>query len=58
MVSGDPGAKPIPAANLQGMTTMEDGGRLHIDHFPEHPYLVEGSLPIVVNSAPQGMPTR
>lgn len=57
VISGDPGARAILAANIQGMATTEDGGHLHIDYFPEHPYLVEGSLPIVVNSPHGGMPT-
>ncbi|MFJ8620620.1 hypothetical protein ACIRD4_33025 [Streptomyces clavifer] len=58
VISGDPGARAILAANLQSMATGEGGGHLHIDYFPEHPYLVEGSLPIVVNSPHGGMPTR
>ncbi|WP_439957425.1 Imm32 family immunity protein [Nocardia arthritidis] len=35
----------------------EDGGHLHIDYFPGHPFLVEGSLPIVIDSPHGGMPT-
>ncbi|MEE1671279.1 hypothetical protein RCR19_38180 [Streptomyces sp. WAC07094] len=58
VISGDFGARAILAENLQAMTTAEDGGHLHIDYFPEHPYLVEGSVPIVVNSPHGGMPTR
>ncbi|MFI6493307.1 hypothetical protein [Streptomyces sp. NPDC050564] len=58
VISGDPGARAILAANLQRMATAEDGGHLHIDYFPEHPYLVEGSLPIVVNGPHGGMSAR
>ncbi|WP_067810223.1 Imm32 family immunity protein [Nocardia beijingensis] len=58
VISGAPGARAILAANLQSMATAEDGGHLHIDYFPGHPYLVEGSVPIVVNSPHGGMPTR
>ncbi|WP_329382405.1 Imm32 family immunity protein [Streptomyces sp. NBC_01716] len=58
VISGDLEARAILAANLQGMATAEEGGHLHIDYFPEHPYLVEGSVPIVVNSPHGGMPTR
>jgi hypothetical protein len=58
VISGDPGARAILADNLKAMATAEDGGHLHIDYFPEHPYLVEGSVPIVVNSPHGGMPTR
>ncbi|MEV6386905.1 Imm32 family immunity protein [Nocardia xishanensis] len=58
VIGGDPGARAILAADLQSMATAEDGGHLHIDYFPGHPYLVEGSLPVVVNSPHGGMPTR
>lgn len=58
VISGDPGARAILAANLRSMATAEGGGHLHIDYFPEHPYLVGGSLPIVVNSPQGGMPSR
>ncbi|MFF1650861.1 hypothetical protein [Streptomyces sp. NPDC058240] len=58
VISGDPGARAILADNLKAMATAEDGGHLHIDYFPEHPYLVEGSVPIVVNSPHGGMPTQ
>ncbi|MFE5097064.1 hypothetical protein ACFRCI_43895 [Streptomyces sp. NPDC056638] len=58
VISGDPGARAILADSLKAMATAEDGGHLHIDHFPEHPYLVEGSVPIVVNSPHGGMPTQ
>ncbi|MFJ9871056.1 hypothetical protein [Streptomyces sp. NPDC101165] len=58
VISGDFGARAILADNLQAMATAETGGHLHIDYFPEHPYLVEGSVPIVVNSPHGGLPTR
>ncbi|MEV7347068.1 hypothetical protein [Streptomyces sp. NPDC093544] len=58
VISGDPDARAVLAENLHAMVTAEDGGHLHIDHFPEHPYLVAGSLPLVVNSPHGGMPTR
>jgi hypothetical protein len=57
VISGDPVARKILAENLHAMATAEDGGHLHIDYFPEHPYLAEGSLPVVVNSPHGGMPT-
>jgi hypothetical protein len=56
VISGDRGARVVLAADLQDMAGAEDGGHLHIDHFPEHPYLVEGSVPLVVNSPHGGMP--
>lgn len=58
LISGDPGARAILADNLWGIATADDGGHLHIDYFPEHPYLVEGSVSMVVNSPHGGMPTR
>ncbi|MFF1918200.1 hypothetical protein ACFVYE_43125 [Streptomyces sp. NPDC058239] len=58
VISGDPGARAILADNLKSMATAEGGSHLHIDYFPEHPYLVEGSVPIVVNSPHGGMPTQ
>ena len=57
VISGDPGTRAILAANLNGMAQME-GGHLHVDYFPDHPYLAEGSAPLVVNSPHGGMPTR
>jgi hypothetical protein len=58
LITGDPAARAILADNLHGMATMEDGGHLHVDYFPDHPYLTAGSLPLVVNSPRGGMPTR
>ncbi|MEY9968796.1 hypothetical protein ABIA33_006883 [Streptacidiphilus sp. MAP12-16] len=58
VINGDADARAVLAENLHAMATSEDGGHLHIDYFPEHPYLVEGSLPLVVNSPHGGMPTR
>lgn len=58
VISGGPEARAILADNLRDMATAEDGGHLHIDYFPEHHYLVEGSVPIVVNSPHGGMPAR
>ncbi|MEH0421704.1 Imm32 family immunity protein [Streptomyces sp. B21-083] len=58
MISGDPASRAALAENLQSMATAEDGGHLHIDYFPGHFYLAEGSVPLVVNSPHGGMPTR
>ncbi|WP_405724768.1 hypothetical protein OG607_19670 [Streptomyces sp. NBC_01537] len=58
VISGDPTARAILADNLQAIATAEDGGHLHIDYFPEHPYLVEGSVSMVVNSPHGGIPPR
>ncbi|MBA2308510.1 MAG: hypothetical protein H0W01_04230 [Pseudonocardiales bacterium] len=58
VISGDPIARAILADNLQAKATADDGGHLHIDYFPEHPYLREGSLSLVVDSPLGGMPSR
>ncbi|MGW2869404.1 MULTISPECIES: Imm32 family immunity protein [unclassified Kitasatospora] len=58
VISGDSAGRAVLADNLRGMASAEDGGHLHIDYFPGHFYLAEGSLPLVVNSPHGGMPTR
>lgn len=58
VISGDSASRAVLAENLQAMATAEGGGHLHIDYFPGHFYLAEGSLPLVVNSPHGGMPTR
>ncbi|MGW9032844.1 Imm32 family immunity protein [Streptomyces sp. NPDC055722] len=58
VISGDSASRAVLAENLRDMATAEGGGHLHIDYFPGHFYLAEGSLPLVVNSPYGGMPTR
>jgi hypothetical protein len=62
VISGDPVAMALFADNLDAMTTVmaavDGGGHRHIDHFPGHPYLVEGSMPLVVGIPGGGPPTR
>ncbi|MFJ8107090.1 hypothetical protein [Streptomyces sp. NPDC096132] len=58
VISGDTAGRAVLAENLRGMATADDGGHLHIDYFPGHYYLAEGSLPLVVNSPHGGMPIR
>jgi hypothetical protein len=58
VISGDAGARAILAANLTGTAQLEDGGHLHVDYFPDHPYLAAGSVPLVVDSPKGGMPGR
>ncbi|GJF34998.1 hypothetical protein KNE206_76980 [Kitasatospora sp. NE20-6] len=57
VISGDAAGRAVLADNLRGMASAEDGGHLHVDYFPGHFYLAEGSLPLVVNSPHGGMPT-
>ncbi|MEV0933734.1 hypothetical protein ACIBMX_13905 [Streptomyces phaeochromogenes] len=58
VISGDSASRTVLAENLRAMATAEDGGHLHVDYFPGHFYLAEGSLPLVVNSPHGGMSTR
>lgn len=58
VISGDSASRAALAENLRDMATADDGGHLHIDYFPGHCYLAEGSLRLVVNSPHGGMPTR
>ena len=58
VISGDSASRAVLAENLEAMATAEDGGHLHLDYFPGHFYLAEGSVPLVVNSPHEGMPTR
>jgi hypothetical protein len=58
LISGDAEARAVLADNLRGVAAMEDGGHLHVDHFPDHPYLAAGSVPLVVESPARGMPRR
>ncbi|MFF0037429.1 hypothetical protein ACGFY3_01710 [Streptomyces mirabilis] len=58
VISGDSAGRAVLAEDLRAMATYEDGGHLHIDYFPGHFYLAEGSLPLVVNSPHGGMPRR
>ncbi|MYV97246.1 hypothetical protein [Streptomyces sp. SID3343] len=57
VISGDSAGRAVLADNLRGMATAEDGGHLHLES-PGHDYLVEGSVPLVVNSPHGGMPAR
>ncbi|MFF2746985.1 hypothetical protein ACFVVA_15735 [Kitasatospora sp. NPDC058048] len=56
VISGDAAGRLVLADNLRGMASADDGGHLHIEHFPGHFYLAEGSLPLVVNSPHGSMP--
>jgi hypothetical protein len=50
-IVGDLKRLGVLAANLRETAEMQDGGHLHVDHFPGHPYLAPGSISLVVNSA-------
>ena len=58
VISGDSAGRAVLADNLLSMASAEDGGHLHVEYFPWHFYLAEGSLSLVVSSPHGGMPTR
>ena len=58
VISGDSASRAVLADNLLSMASAEDGGHLHVDYFPGHFYLAEGSLSLVISSPHGGMPTR
>ncbi len=58
VISGDQGSRRLLAENLHDLATVEDGYHLHIDYFPDHSYLAEGSMSLVVSSPRGGMPAR
>ena len=58
VVSGDCASRAALADNLLGMASAEDGGHLHVEFFPGHFYLADGSLSLVVCSPHGGMPAR
>jgi hypothetical protein len=55
-VAGDLKWLAVLAANVRETADMQDGGHLHVDYFPGHPYLAPGSISLVVNSPHGGMP--
>ncbi|MFC5748735.1 Imm32 family immunity protein [Actinomadura rugatobispora] len=57
-ISGDREHLGVLADVLEDMAASTDGGHVHIEHYPDHPYLEEGSAPMVVNSPLGGMPRR
>ena len=58
VISGDSAGRAVLADNLLSMASAQDGGHLHVDYFPGHFYVAEGSLSLVVNTPHGGMPTR
>ncbi|WP_225447906.1 hypothetical protein [Streptacidiphilus sp. P02-A3a] len=53
---GSPGREAF-ADNLRRIACAPGRGQLHVSHFPGHPYLVEGSLSLVVYSPYGGLCT-
>jgi hypothetical protein len=56
VISGDRASLKIFADNVQAMAEVDDDEHLHIDFYPDHPYLGEGSAPLVVSRPQGGMP--
>lgn len=50
LIEGGPGSIAVLAENVEGFAAEADDPRhhLHIDYFPGHFYLAEGSAPLVV----------
>ncbi|SBT45437.1 Imm32 family immunity protein [Micromonospora auratinigra] len=57
-ISGAAASRAVLASNVAAMAAAEDGGHLHVEHFPDHPYLAEGSASLIINSPHGGMPLR
>jgi hypothetical protein len=49
VLTGDPSAMGILRKNIAqlGDDTEVPGGHIHIEHFPDHPYIRSGSLPLI-----------
>ena len=58
VISGDSAGRAVLADNLLSMASAEGGGHLHVDYFPGHFYLAEGSLSLIINSPHGGMPAH
>ncbi|MFG1809246.1 hypothetical protein [Streptomyces sp. NPDC049040] len=58
VISGDSAGRAVLAGNLRDVASAEEGLHLHIDYFPGHYYLAEGSESLVVSSPHGGMPGR
>ncbi|MFC8719826.1 hypothetical protein [Kitasatospora sp. NPDC057198] len=57
-IGGGDAGRAVFAEELREIAALEDGGHFHIEHHPDHFYLAEGSLPLVVESPHGGMPRR
>ncbi|RLP97087.1 hypothetical protein EAD96_30310 [Micromonospora sp. BL1] len=57
-ISGASAPLALLASNVEAMAADQGGGHLHIDYFPDHPYLAPTSVSLIVNSPHGGMPTR
>ncbi|MFJ3792913.1 hypothetical protein [Kitasatospora sp. NPDC090091] len=58
VIGGDAAARAVLAENVRDMASATEGGHLHVEYHPDHFYLAEGSVPLVVNSPHGGMPKR
>ncbi|RCV54630.1 Imm32 family immunity protein [Marinitenerispora sediminis] len=57
-VRGDRAHRAALAAVLRDTAAMTAGGQVPADHYLDHPFLAEGSAPLVVESPHGGMPRR
>ena len=55
-VTGDATRLNVLADNLLACAGAEEGGHQHVEYFPEHFYLAEGSAALIINSPHGAMP--
>ncbi|QMU77275.1 hypothetical protein GXW83_17810 [Streptacidiphilus sp. PB12-B1b] len=58
VISGDAPARAALADHLRAAATTPDSEPLRLNHTPDHPYLAEGSLSLIVRSPHQRTPTH
>ncbi|OKJ13797.1 Imm32 family immunity protein [Kitasatospora sp. CB01950] len=58
VIGGDAAGRQVLAEVLRDIASTTDGGHTHVDHCPGHPWLAEGSLPLIVDNPLGGMPRR
>ncbi|WP_405017937.1 hypothetical protein OHV05_13970 [Kitasatospora sp. NBC_00070] len=58
LISGDQAGRTLLGEIIQDTAEADDGGHVHIDWFPGHYYLVEGSIALVLDSPLGGTPLR
>ena len=47
-ISGDSKMIEIFSENIKALSIHEKWGHIHVEHYPDHPYLSANSLPIVI----------
>lgn len=55
-VTGAPEHLNVLAEIVDDLAAATAGGHVHVEHYPDHPYLQEGSFSLILNSPLGGMP--